>query len=143
MHVERILKDKGSEVVTVAPDASIAEAIDVLNRRGIGALVVSADGDGVAGILSERDLVRALARQGSGLLDRRVSELMTSEVFTCEPGDTVEALMSHMTERRIRHIPVVDGGRLVGVVSIGDVVKNRLEEMEHEAESLREYITRG
>jgi CBS domain-containing protein len=141
MNVETILKGKGRSVVTIAPDATIGEAVDLLRRKSIGAIVVTA-GDGVmAGILSERDVVHALAERGAGLLDLPVSALMTRHVFTCKPGDSVAELMAEMTERRIRHLPVVEAGRLAGIVSIGDVVKNRLDEVEEEATTLRQFIT--
>ncbi|MDE2228412.1 MAG: CBS domain-containing protein [Alphaproteobacteria bacterium] len=141
MNVEAILKAKGRQVVTVAPDAAVADAVRLLRRMGIGALVVSADGQRLDGILSERDIVHALADRGTGLLDLRVSDLMTRRVVTCAPGDTIAELMAEMTRSRIRHLPVVDRGRLVGLVSIGDVVKNRLEEIESEATSMRQFIT--
>lgn len=140
MNVEDILKAKGREVATVMPDAKVSEAVQLLHRRGIGALVVSADGHRLDGILSERDIVHALADRGTAVLDLRVDELMTRRVVSCTPTDTIAELMGEMTRRRIRHLPVVDRGRLVGLVSIGDVVKNRLEEMEFETTSLRQFI---
>jgi CBS domain-containing protein len=143
MNVETILKSKGSSVITVAPTETVAHALSVLDAHHIGAVVVSADRARVVGILSERDIVRELARRGSALLDATVSEIMTRDVYVCEPDDTVAELMSQMTERRIRHLPVVVEGRLTGIVSIGDVVKNRLDEVESEKDALREYITRG
>ena len=143
MNVETILKSKGSNVVTVAPGETVAHALSVLEAHEIGALVVSADRVRVLGILSERDVVRGLARQGAELLDNPVSEIMTSDVYFCEPDDTVAELMSQMTDRRIRHLPVVVDGRLRGIVSIGDVVKSRLGEVESEKDALREYIVRG
>jgi CBS domain-containing protein len=143
MNVETILRDKGDWVATIRPDATIADAVDMLNRERIGALVVSADGAEVAGMLSERDIVIALGRRGEDLLSRPVDEIMTRNVVTCEPGDTVGELMSEMTNRRIRHLPVVADGRLRGIVSIGDVVKNRLDEVEFEASSLRSFIAGG
>ncbi|MGH7015283.1 MAG: CBS domain-containing protein [Stellaceae bacterium] len=141
MNVEAILRAKGREVVIIAPDAAMSDAVRLLHRMGIGVLVVSADAERLDGILSERDIVHALAERGAAVLDLRVAELMTSRVVTCVPSDTVAELMAEMTRRRIRHLPVVDRGRLVGVVSIGDVVKNRLEEMESETTSLRQFIT--
>ena len=140
MNVEAILKAKGREVATVAPDAAVSEAVRLLHSRGIGALVVSADGNRLDGIVSGRDLVHALAQRGASVLDQRVSELMTRRVVTCTPNDTIAELMAEMTRRRIRHLPVVDRGHLVGLVSIGDLVKNRLEEMEFETTSLRQFI---
>lgn len=140
MNVNDILKAKGREVATIAPDATVAGAARLLHDRGIGALVVSADANRLDGILSERDIVHALAERGATVLDLRVSELMTRRVVTCAPNDTIAELMGEMTRRRIRHLPVVDRGHLVGLVSIGDVVKNRLEEMEFETTSLRQFI---
>ncbi|HEV2264657.1 MAG TPA: CBS domain-containing protein [Stellaceae bacterium] len=140
MNVNDILKAKGREVATVAPDATVADAVRLLHGRGIGALVVSADTNRLDGILSERDIVHALAERGVTVLDMRVAELMTRRVVTCAPNDTIAELMGEMTRRRIRHLPVVDRGRLAGLVSIGDVVKNRLEEMESETTSLRQFI---
>ena len=141
MNVEIILKTKGRAVVTIAREATIAEAVALLSKRGIGAVVVS-DADGaVAGILSERDIVHALAERGTSLLLLPVAALMTRHVFTCRPEDGIAELMSEMTKRRIRHLPVVENGRLAGIVSIGDVVKNRLDEVETEASSLRQFIT--
>jgi CBS domain-containing protein len=141
MNVHAILRNKGDSVVTIHPDATIDRAVSVLRRRGIGALVVSDDGESVVGILSERDIVDALARFGGDLLSVSVSEVMSSPVVTCEPGDSVAELMAEMTNRRIRHFPVVADGRLGGIVSIGDLVKSRLDEVEFEAESLRSLIT--
>ncbi|HVM80181.1 MAG TPA: CBS domain-containing protein [Stellaceae bacterium] len=140
MNVETILKAKGTAVVTIAPSATIAEAVALLTRRRIGALVVSTDGREPLGILSERDIVHGLGTSGAGLLERRVDELMTRSVITCAPQDRLADLMALMTERRIRHLPVLQGGRLAGLVSIGDVVKNRLDEMEWESSSLKTYI---
>ena len=143
MNVDGILRAKGARVVTIGPDASVAELVAGLRDAGIGAMVVSADGRTVEGIVSERDVVRALAQHGSAVVNRRVSDLMTRNVVTCSPRDSVKQLMIEMTRRRVRHLPVVEDGALVGIVSIGDVVKNRLEEMETETNVLREaYIGR-
>ena len=140
MNVDAILREKGGAVVTIAPEATIGEAVAVLRKRSIGALVVSGDGITPDGILSERDVVRGLAREGTRLLERRVEDVMTRAVVTCGRNDHVRDLMALMTERRIRHLPVMHDGRLAGIVSIGDVVKNRLGEIESEAESLKTYI---
>jgi len=140
MNVETILRNKGNRVATIRPEATLAEAVDTLDRERIGALVVSEDGAAVDGILSERDIVIALARSGERLLSCRVEEVMTRNVVTCEPGDTVGDLMAEMTNRRIRHFPVLSDGRLCGIVSIGDLVKSRLDEVEFEADSLRSFI---
>lgn len=143
MNVETILRNKGNRVSTIRSDATIADAVDMLRRYGIGALVVSDDDSGVDGILSERDIVNSLADDGTELLSRPVSEVMTRAVLTCEPQDTVAELMAEMTNRRIRHFPVVENGKLCGIVSIGDVVKSRLDEIEFEASSLRSFIAGG
>ena len=143
MNVETILRNKGNWVATIRPDAMIAEAVDTLRRERIGAIVVSEDGNSVDSILSERDIVIALADEGTDLLSRKVDEIMTRNVATCDPGDTVGELMAEMTSRRIRHFPVVADGRLCGIVSIGDLVKNRLDEVEFEAKSLRSFIAGG
>jgi CBS domain-containing protein len=140
MNVHTILRNKGKSVVTIHPDATVERAVAVLRLRGIGALVVSDDGETVAGILSERDIVEAMGRYGSDLLAVSVSEVMSCPVVTCDPSDSVAELMAEMTNRRIRHFPVVDDGRLVGIVSIGDLVKSRLDEIEYEAHSMRSFI---
>jgi CBS domain-containing protein len=140
MNVEAILKTKGTEVATIAPGAAVSAALDMLRAKSIGAIVVSADGAVPDGILSERDIVRGLAMHGASLLDREVSQVMTRNVITCSPHDKIADLMGLMTERRIRHLPVMRHGRLAGIVSIGDVVKNRLDEIEWEADSLKTYI---
>jgi CBS domain-containing protein len=140
MNVETILRTKGRTVATIRPDETIGAAVDALISRNIGALVVTEDGGGVDGIISERDIVHALTDRGAGLLSVKVAEVMTRRVITCEPSDTIEKLMAEMTNRRIRHFPVVQDGRLCGIVSIGDVVKNRLDEVEYEARSLRSFI---
>ena len=140
MNVHTILRNKGKSVVTIHPDATIERAVAVLRLRGIGALVVSDDGEKVAGILSERDIVDGLGQYGAELLAVSVSEVMTCPVVTCEPEDSVADLMAEMTNRRIRHFPVVEDGRLIGIVSIGDLVKSRLDEIEYEAHSMRSFI---
>ena len=140
MNVDAILKVKGDAVVTILPTASIAEAVEVLRRNRIGALVVSANGTEPRGILSERDIVHGLGSHGVGLLERRVEELMTKTVVTCGPHDRVADLMALMTERRIRHLPVLRNGKLACLISIGDVVKNRLDEIELETTSLKAYV---
>ncbi len=142
MKVRDILAHKGSAVVTVRPDTSVATAVHRLMLERIGALIVSDDGSRVLGIVSERDIVRVVAERGAEALapDLTLEEIMTRHVLTCGLEDTVKDLMTTMTQRRIRHLPVVESGKLVGIVSIGDVVKNRLEEVELEANVLREYI---
>ena len=141
MHVETILATKGREVRTVAPEAAVGEALRRMRDERVGALVVSADGAAVAGIVSDRDVLYAIADRGVGALDEPVGAVMTAEVVTCSAGDRVGALMATMTERRIRHIPVVGAdGRLGGLVSNGDVVKHHLDEVRGEADAMREYI---
>ncbi len=140
MNVETILRNKGNWVATIRPDATVAEAVDMLNRERIGALVVSDDGEAVDGILSERDIVIALGGQAEDLLSRPVGDIMTRTVITCDPTDSVGELMAEMTNRRIRHFPVVADGKLRGIVSIGDLVKSRLDEVEFEANSMRSFI---
>jgi CBS domain-containing protein len=143
MNVEGILRSKGATVVTIKPNASVADLVDGLREERIGAMVVSEDGRSVLGIISERDVVRGLAERGPRVLGSLVAELMTREVVTCTPRDTVKQVMAEMTRRRVRHLPVVAEGVLCGIVSIGDVVKNRLEEVETETNVLREaYIAR-
>ena len=138
--VKDLVSRKGANVATIGPDASVADVAAALTDRRIGALVVSADGASVDGIVSERDIVAALAREGSSALEASVRDLMVTDVATCAPNDTVASLMAVMTERRIRHLPVIDGGRLAGIVSIGDVVKARVDELEEDKDRLHEYI---
>jgi CBS domain-containing protein len=140
MNVETILRNKGNWVATIRSDATVAEAVDTLNRERIGAIVVSDDGETVDGILSERDIVVALGGRDDALLSRPVGEIMTRTVIACDPSDSVGDLMAEMTNRRIRHFPVVADGRLRGIVSIGDLVKSRLDEVEFEANSMRSFI---
>ncbi|GGS52788.1 signal transduction protein [Actinokineospora fastidiosa] len=139
MRISDVLRSKGSTVATVDPGLTVAGMLAELARHNVGALVV-VDGDTVVGIVSERDVVRGLAERGGGLLDVPVAEIMTAEVFTCEPGDTVDSLAGVMTERRIRHMPVLSGGALVGIVSIGDVVKSRISQLESDRDQLTSYI---
>ncbi len=142
MNVQSILGAKGTDVATISPEASLHEAVRLLGTRRIGALVVSDDGRGIDGILSERDIVRASATGGAGALDAMVGSIMSSEVVTCACNDGVDQLMSLMTDRRIRHLPVADDqGHLAGIVSIGDVVKARLTQLEHENAALADYIS--
>ena len=140
MNVARILKDKGRNVASVTPEATLADAVRILTEARVGALVVCNKDQPVEGIISERDVVRTLAAHGAAALDRPVSQFMTKDVRTCTEHDTVEFLMNEMTRHRFRHMPVVENRRLVGIVSIGDVVKRRIEEVEKEAEQIREYI---
>lgn len=141
MLISEVLRRKGSDVVTVPPKTSVRELLARLAEHHVGALVVSPDGSAVAGIVSERDVVRRLAADGPDLLDRQVAEIMTVDVRTCAPNETVDQLMVLMTEQRFRHVPVVEGGRLAGIMSIGDVVKQRLEELQSERDHLTAYIS--
>ncbi len=141
MHVHNILKVKGTAVATIDPDDSLAEATAALRDHGVGALVVSRDGHAIDGIVSERDIVRALAAHGSSTLGRSVASAMSTSVTTCHGHDTVDQMMGMMTERRIRHLPVVDDdGQLAGIISIGDVVKARVGQLEIENNQLHDYI---
>jgi CBS domain-containing protein len=140
MNVEAILRGKGRAVAMIRPDQTVTAALAALRGRNIGALVVSGDGERIDGIISERDIVYGLADHGGELLSLNVAEVMARRVTTCDPADSVADLMTEMTNRRIRHLPVVRDGRLVGIVSIGDLVKNRLDEIEYEARSLRSFI---
>lgn len=140
MHIADVLRSKGSDVVTVPPDTSVRDLLDVLAEFGIGAVVVSADGGTVDGIVSERDVVRTLASRGAAVLDDEVASIMTREVTCAAPEDHLDILFAVMTEQRIRHIPVLVDNRLSGLVSIGDLVKRRLAELEIERDSLELYI---
>jgi CBS domain-containing protein len=144
VNVQTILGTKGTAVITITDGVSLADAAMTLRDNKIGALVVSNDGQHIDGIVSERDVVRALANHGASALGRPVSSAMSTEVVTCRAEDAVESLMLSMTERRIRHLPVVDDdGVLGGVISIGDVVKARLGQLEAENQQLYDYITQG
>ena len=143
MFVSDILGTKGGLVYTISPATSVAQAAAQLSTRRIGSLVVVDKHGDVAGIVSERDIVRALALFGDLALDRDVSEIMTQDVVTCDPDDSIDEIMAAMTRGRFRHVPVVKHGELYGLVSIGDVVKARFEEQAHEAEALRAYIVAG
>lgn len=142
MLVAEIIKNKGEAVYAIRPDLRLSDACNELDRRRVGALVVC-DGDEVVGVLSERDVVRAVAAGGAEALSRPIADFMTRDVLFAAPAETVAVLMGRMTDRRIRHLPVMVEGRLGGVVSIGDVVKCQIAEAEHEAESLRSYISAG
>lgn len=141
MLISQVLRRKGSEVATVAPDASIRAVLHLLAEHGVGALVVSGDGRGVDGIVSERDIVRAMTRHGADTFTMAAADLMTAEVVTCSPDASIDQLMAAMTERRFRHVPVTEDHVLVGIVSIGDVVNARLRELETETEQLTNYIS--
>jgi CBS domain-containing protein len=140
MTVKAILNAKGFHVVTIEPTASIAAAVKRLAERRIGALVVQGADNRVVGIISERDVVIALAEQGAGILDAPVGQVMTRKVEICDLSETVSSVMERMTAGKFRHLPVVEQNRLVGIVSIGDVVKHRLGQIEGETAALRDYI---
>ncbi len=140
MTVKAILSRKGSDVVTIAPTANLSEAVKLLAQRRIGAVIVTGADNRVAGILSERDIVRVLGERGADALGDNIAAVMTRKVTTCVETDTVSDIMERMTTGKFRHVPVVEQGRLTGVISIGDVVKFRVEEIERESDALREYI---
>ena len=142
MLISQILKAKGDMVFTVAPSAPLAQACALLGERGVGALVVREGAGPVLGILSERDVVKVMV-EGEGALSRPVADCMTREVVFAGPGDTVDGLLAQMTDRRFRHLPVCEGDRLVGIVSIGDLVKTKIAETQAEAEGLKAYISAG
>jgi CBS domain-containing protein len=143
MFVSDILMQKGGLVFTITPSTTVAQIAQQLSTRRIGSVLVIGGHDEVAGIVSERDLVRALSLHGAAALDLEARQVMTREVVTCDPDDAIEHIMETMTRGRFRHLPVVRHGELLGVVSIGDVVKARLEEARHETEALKAYIVAG
>ncbi|MBN9091206.1 MAG: CBS domain-containing protein [Reyranella sp.] len=143
MFVSDILSQKGGLVFTVSPGTILAQIAQQLSVRRIGSVLIMADTHRVAGIVSERDIVRAMADRGAGALELEAREVMTREVQTCHPDDSIEHVMEMMTRGRFRHLPVVDHGELIGLISIGDVVKARLEETRHETEALKAYISAG
>jgi CBS domain-containing protein len=151
MRISDVLRGKGRDVATIEPTATVGELVAALGERNIGAAVVVGDirtgvrteDSAVVGIVSERDVVRRLRDRGGELLSATVGDIMTRDVLTCSPDDTVDHLAEVMTERRIRHVPVLEDGRLVGIVSIGDVVKSRISQLETDREQLESYIVRG
>ncbi len=143
MTVQKIIGEKGQDVTTVTSNDTIEAAVKTLESHKIGAVVVSDGAGGVAGILSERDIVKWIARQGAEVLNHPVSELMTTEVVTCRREDTIADVMGLMTRGKFRHVPVVEEAKLIGIISIGDVVKHRLAEAEFEAQAMRDYIATG
>lgn len=142
MRIADVLSNKGAAVATIAPETTVSQLLASLAALNIGAMVV-VGADGLAGIVSERDVVRELHKRGGGLLGQPVSEIMTTVLATCTPRDTVDHLVVLMTKNRVRHVPVLDDGRLAGIVSIGDIVKTRMEELETEQQHLQDYITQG
>lgn len=141
MDVAAILRQKGTSVITSDPDTTIAQIVGTLSRERVGVVVICEKNGALVGIVSERDIVRGLAERGQTLMDSTVADLMTTNVKTCSPGDTVSEIMATMTARRIRHLPVIESGKLCGIISIGDAVKHRLDEIESEADALRQYVT--
>ena len=141
MRVSHLLVNKGHDVATISQGRSVAEAVALLKERGIGALVVTGANPPLVGILSERDVVRALATNGEAALRMKVSDLMSKEVSVCTADSELTTVMVTMTERRFRHVPVIDGDRLIGIISIGDVVKARLEELETDRRDLLNYVS--
>ncbi len=141
MQVKDILLKKGREVTTISDVALVADGVRRLRDRGVGALVVTDQSGALAGIISERDVVRVLGERGAGALEMSIAEVMSTAVTTCVEATTIDSLMSLMTERRIRHVPVMDGATLVGMISIGDVVKWRVDELENDKRDLIEYVT--
>jgi CBS domain-containing protein len=138
--ISAVLKSKGSSVTTIGPDATVAAAVADMARHNVGALVVSSDGRTVEGIVSERDVTRALDSFGGALLDKPIRLIMSSEVRTASPDENIESLAVVMTEYRIRHVPVLEDGVLAGIISVGDVVKSRIEELEEDRDALLQYI---
>jgi CBS domain-containing protein len=141
VRVSEILSRKGSVVHTIAPERPVTELTEALREHGVGALVVSRDGTTIEGIVSERDVVRRMATAGPRLFEQTVADVMTGDVLTCAPADTIDQLMQVMTERRIRHLPCQVDGRLCGIISIGDVVLSRVTELEQETRHLHDYIS--
>ena len=142
MLVSQILKAKGDLVFTATPSETVSAICALLHSRRVGAMIIM-DGDRVAGIVSERDVVRVMAEQGASALNQPISNCMTHDVVFAEPGETVNSLLSRMTDRRLRHLPVCEGDRLIGIVSIGDLVKHKISEVEAEADGLKAYIAAG
>ena len=143
MLVSQILKDKGDMVFTASPSETVSAVASELHARRVGAVVVVGGEGEVVGIVSERDIVRVVAEHGAGCLESRIETCMTRDVIFATPGETVDSLLSRMTDRRIRHLPVVREGRLAGIISIGDLVKHKISEVEAEADGLKQYIAAG
>jgi len=141
MTVAKILAAKGRNTITIAQSKTVRDAVALLEQHGIGAVIVSDDSGGVGGIVSERDIVRELARSGAACLEKSVTSIMTSKVVTCREQDAINDVMVRMTSGKFRHMPVMEGDSLIAVISIGDVVKQRISQIESEANALREYIT--
>lgn len=142
MHVSAIIGDKGSAVYSVGPNDIVSDAVAMLSNKRIGAVLVT-QSDRVLGVFSERDVIRALSRAGAGIMSQPVKDFMTTDVVTCRRGDSIDHLMGLMTDKRIRHLPVIEDGKVVGMISIGDVVKFRIAEAEAESDALKSYIASG
>jgi CBS domain-containing protein len=142
MRISDVIRSKGDLVVTISPEQTVKTLIDQLDEHGIGALVVSTDGKTIEGIVSERDVVRRLHRDGAAVLDQTVADIMTADVKTAAPEDNIEDTARVMTQARVRHLPIVSGGELVAIISIGDVVKHRIDELQVERDQLVDYIHR-
>lgn len=142
MHVSAIIGDKGSAVFSVGPNEVVSTAVSMLSDKRIGAVLVIENGQ-VRGVFSERDIIHALSRAGASVMSQPVKDFMTTDVVTCRRGDTIDHLMGLMTQRRIRHLPVIEEGKVVGMISIGDVVKFRIAEAEAETDALKSYIASG
>ena len=143
MLVSDLIKEKGAGVITTRPATTVSEVADIMASKRIGAVVVTELDDKVVGIISERDIVNGLSKSGANLLKLPVSDVMTRDVFTCATTEDVNQLRREMTNRRARHIPIVEEGKLIGIISIGDIVKNRLDELESETQQMRDYIATG
>jgi CBS domain-containing protein len=141
MRIQDVIRAKGSDVSTVGPDTTIVDLLSALSERGVGAMVVTSNDDSLVGIVSERDVVRQLHSRGPSMLGGSVQDIMTTDVATCDPHDSIDHIMRLMTERRFRHLPVVKDGQLVGIVSIGDVVKSRIDELVSTTAHLESYIS--
>ena len=141
MTIQSLLTEKGSEVVTISADKTLKQAADALAARNFGSLIVSETGRSVDGILSERDIVRAFASKGAAAMETKVGDVMTREVVTCQRSDRIDRIMGVMSTRKFRHIPVIEDGELVGVISMTDIMRRRLQDVEHEATALREFIS--
>ena len=143
MNVATILKEKGRTVATLNPEATLQDVSEKLSLKRIGAIVIVGDGGSVAGIISERDVIRAIAKSSGDALQTRVSEVMTRDIESCQESDPVDEVMEMMTKGRFRHLPVIEDGALVGIISIGDVVKNHVAEVEMEVSAMRSYLATG
>jgi len=143
MYVKNVLQYKGHDIISASPDNSLLEVAKTLRENKIGAVLVCKTAGQMCGVLSERDIIIAVAKHGGDILSGKVSDFMTEGVYTCSPDDDMKQVMERMTQKRIRHLPVVEDGNVIGLISIGDVVKHRMAETEAESEALKSYITTG